>query len=298
MERLRTARRKLRLCCTRQWFAAAAEVASELCCTLRRMTYDLNRLQALADGAERQPPGCAELAAELRQAEREFGELRYDRKRQFVAVATEAIELEGIDLGEFEIRLLLASREAAPGPEDLYRVVALTPHPAASDETVTHPHVREERLCAGDAGAAIRSALDHGRICDFFLLVKAVLEKYNSGSPFVRPENWEGGACYDCGRGLGGESYCCPDCENDFCSECISVCQQCGSSHCDNCLTMCQACEESVCANCLRRCPDCRKAICRACLDNNQCSCHQKKEKEDDRASPTGTVAATAAAAG
>ena len=59
----------------------------------------------------------------------------------------------------------------------MYRVVALDPHPAGSDESVTHPHVRDEQLCAGDAAAAIRSALAGGRICDFFLLVRSVLDR-------------------------------------------------------------------------------------------------------------------------
>jgi hypothetical protein len=285
MERLRGVRRRLRLCCTRQWYSAAAEVASGLARTVRYMTYDLNRLQELADASETQPPNCAELVADLRQAENEFGQLRYDRKNRFVAVATDAIELEEVYLGEFEIRLLLSSRDTAPSHDDLYRIVALDPHPASSDETVTHPHVRNECLCAGDAGAAIRSALDQGRICDFFLLVKAVLEQYNAGSPFVRLDNWEGGACYDCGRGMADESYGCPDCENDFCSECISSCQHCESSYCESCLSTCAACEESVCSNCLRRCPDCRKAICRSCLDENHCPCHQEKEKNDEPAS-------------
>ena len=38
-------------------------------------------------------PSLSELVAELRQAETEFGQLRYDRKKQFLAVVTDPIEL-------------------------------------------------------------------------------------------------------------------------------------------------------------------------------------------------------------
>jgi hypothetical protein len=47
----------------------------------------------------------------------------------------------------------------------------MDPHPSSRNNEVTHPHVSGERLCAGDAGAAIEAAIASGRICDFFVLV-------------------------------------------------------------------------------------------------------------------------------
>jgi hypothetical protein len=223
--------------------------------------------------------------ADLRQAENEFSQLRYDRKNQLVAVATDPIELADVYLGEFEIQLLLSNPSDSTSYKEMYSIVALDPHPAASDDTVTHPHVRDESLCAGDAGAAIQSALAQGRICDFFLLVKSVLGQYNSGSPYVSLANWEGGACYDCGSYFGsGANYTCPACEHDFCDDCMSYCRCCEASYCQECLTTCSACDENICSGCITRCPDCRKAICKTCLEDNQCPCQQEKENNNESA--------------
>lgn len=281
-DRLQSARRGLELCASRQWLLAAGEVAKRLSSSLGCLAYHVARLQGLAGGMENQVLSVAELAEELRQVEHEFGNLHYDRKNQIAAVVTDPIELAGVYLGEFEIRLLLSDRHPSHGLDGMYRVVALDPHCASSDDTVTHPHVRSECLCAGDAQAALQSALAQGRLCDFFLLVRSVLNQYNPSSPFVQLANWDGESCYDCGCNLGGGSSSCSHCENDFCDECMSYCHHCDRSYCHDCLTTCQACGESVCSDCRRRCPDCHTAICTTCLEENQCSCKQEKENDHE----------------
>jgi hypothetical protein len=64
-------------------------------------------------------------------------------------------------------------------------VEAVDPNPATNDEEVTHPHVKSNGLCAGDATVPIQAALQDGRICDAMLLVNAVLQHYNPASPYV-----------------------------------------------------------------------------------------------------------------
>jgi len=292
MERLRAFENRLRICTSRNWFHAAAEVTSSIANNFGWLTRDINLAQDIAGRLDTPIPSLGELTDELRQAEREFGQLCYDRKAQTLGATTEAIELEEVFLGEFEIRLLLAD-DKSHDLDDVCHIVALDPHPAASDDAVTHPHVKDEALCAGDAGAAIRSALAQGRICDFFLLIKSVLSEYNSASPYVALANWESGACYDCGYSFGSANhYTCPACENDFCSECISYCRRCESDCCEACLTTCIACDESVCPGCITRCPDCRRAICKNCLEENRCPCQKEKEKDDESADPTAAAAA------
>jgi hypothetical protein len=46
----------------------------------------------------------------------------------------------------------------------LFSIIALEPNPAAGRPDVTHPHVIEKRLCAGDAVNPIRTALESGRL--------------------------------------------------------------------------------------------------------------------------------------
>ena len=208
IERLKNFGRRLELCAARKWQAAAAVVSREVVNTLPCLVRDIGAVESSANRLDTAIPSLGELVAELRQSEREFGQLSYDRKERFVAAVTDPIELEGMHLGEFEIRLLLDSHCSRQDQDKRYRIVALDPHPAGSDETVTHPHVRGEYLCPGDAAAAIRSALRSGRICDFFLLVRSVLGEYNPQSAFITLANWDGTACYECGYTIGsGEVY-------------------------------------------------------------------------------------------
>ena len=126
----------------------------------------------------------------------EFGEVEIDLKAHELAVTTETIELEGVVLGEFQIRLTWT--EIGHGSQP-YRVVALDPHPAARRDDVTHPHVQDERLCEGEGRSAIAAALAEGRLYEFFLLVDQLLHNYGRGSGFVEMDDWEGVPCSDCG---------------------------------------------------------------------------------------------------
>lgn len=293
MGRLETLGRRLRLCTSRHWPTAAAEVSDRLSDCLRWIVRDIEKTQNSANRSSVSIPSVSDIAADLWQAESEFGQLRHDRKAAMLSVTTEAIRLDDVYLGEFEIQLQLSMPGESAGNKEMFRVVALDPHPAASDNTVTHPHLRDEQLCAGDAATAIQSALSQGRICDFFLLVKSVLSQYNSASPYVSLANWESGACYDCGCSFGGGAYyTCPACENDFCTDCMSYCRRCDNSYCQECLTTCSVCDESICVGCITRCPDCRKAICKTCLEENQCPCQQEKENDHEPSSRTVAKAA------
>jgi hypothetical protein len=292
IERSRRFGWQLRICAERKWSWAAKQISSDFASSLRRLTPEIATLENSVDRLDAPTPSVRELVAELEETEREFGQLTYERKEQFVAVTTESIELEGMNLGEFEIRLLVDGRWDLED-QRMWHVVALDPHPAGADDSVTHPHVRDEHLCAGDATAAIRTALRSGRICDFYLLVRSVLQEYNPGSAFVRLDKWDGISCYDCGCNIGsGEVFGCPACENDFCDDCMSYCHCCDSSFCRGCLTMCRACHEDVCADCLTQCPDCRGRVCKKCLEENQCPC--KQVEENDNESTTNVAAKTA----
>lgn len=280
VKRLHSLRRRLRLCASRQRFVAATKVVAQLCDNLRILSYDTSKLSVAANCADLRTPSAAELIADLQQAQREFDGLRYDQQQKLLAASVGPIELESVYLGEFEIRLklTLANQE---DHETAFEVAALDPHPSASDETVTHPHVRDRVLCAGDGATAIRSALAQGRICDFFLLVKSVLCNYNSSSPYVALTEWEGEPCYDCGTRMSCDDLCCcSDCQHEFCSECLTCCIRCDRDYCLECLVECPGCLERVCEGCLVVCPNCKRKLCKECFNNDQCPC--KYEKEND----------------
>jgi len=280
-ERLRAIRRRLQICRERAWNGPVSKLTAEVERLGRELSYAMSGLERAGQDIRKKPPSLRDIWAELKQARDEFGSLRYDASRENLTVVTEPVELEEVYLGPFEIRLdILSLTDPRHTP---YWVEALDPHPAACNAAVTHPHVSEERLCPGDAGAAIRQALSAGRICDVFTLIRAVLMTYNSGSPYVSLDNWFGMACYECGYVMSDDDVrWCEICGRDYCSECASYCHQCDDTTCLGCLRTCPVCEEPTCTSCMTACPDCGRDLCGLCLDENLCPCHEEEGDEYD----------------
>lgn len=236
----------------------------------------LGRLKAVQEAAgqarlvlENSPPFISEvvaLVADLRQLEDEFGTLELDWKGHAVAVTTEPVTLEGVHLGPFAIRFFWP-RLAEHTDVACFDVLALDPNPAAANDLVTHPHVKDDSLCAGDATAPLRKALEQGRLADAFFLIRSVLMHYNVSSPYVPLEDWEGIGCEDCGRTVADDDRCsCDGCDQDFCDECMSSCVACDRSRCFRCLTRCDVCEEHCCSGCLQACAHSGRDCCPGCL--------------------------------
>lgn len=170
---LKALRRRLSLCRERGFFAAGMRVRSEATHLLNALCYEVEASARLAEGPRQSVPTFRDVVSELQQVEDEFGEWQYHSDEQSLIVATEPVELDGVYLGPFEIKLFLQDLDRA-GRIAPYCLRALDPHPAAMNEEVTHPHVSGDMLCAGDASTAIKAALMSGRLCEFFLLVRAV----------------------------------------------------------------------------------------------------------------------------
>ena len=224
-------------------------------------------------------------------SDEEFDGLVYHKESDLLAVTTESIELDDVHLGEFEIQLHVPSL-AEMRYNSIYRIFALDPHPAGSNDCVTHPHVSDEHLCPGDAGAAINMALAAGRICDFFLLVRSVLTNYNPDSPYVSLDNWYGTPCYDCGYVMDDENeYFCSFCENTFCGECSDYCRHCHEGGCRGCLTECAVCQDLTCQECMSVCPECGEPLCKKCLDDMACPCIEENEEIENEETEDATTA-------
>jgi len=298
LDAIALARRRLAVCAERGYEGAAQKCAAGVEPSLRDLSYQLQDVQRAPWDDAMPVPSARELLQDLRQLEDEFGEVKYQRRDKTLSVTTDPITLEDVALGPFDIVLDLPSlADARLG--GTYDVVALAPNPAGANDTVTHPHVSDERLCPGDAGAAIQAALRSGRICDFFVMVRSVLTTYNPGSPYVRLEDWHGVSCYDCGYVMAqDDTHWCHTCENDFCSECASYCPRCDETTCSGCLEECPACEEHVCGECMTQCPDCDRSLCRLCLGDNECPCHEEEDDVDDDERDEGRPASAAATPG
>ncbi len=286
------------------WECAAAltrriQRAAELNCGLaqRRLQHDLAEVllelqQALAAKADQlrscrgndPAPSACDLHEDLLALYEEFDSVSFSRRDRTLSVTTEPIELEGIGLGPFEIRLNWDDLSA--GHRGEYRVIALTPHPAAANESVTHPHVQDEALCEGDGQMPIRRALADGRLLDFFQIVAGILRTYNSGSPHIALADWYGIECHDCGTSVGeDDSWSCEGCGSRICSECYFSCTGCDGILCTECVTCCEGCDMHVCPSCFRTCTRCDEELCRGCLDTQErCeTCHEKEAELEEK---------------
>jgi hypothetical protein len=226
----------------------------------------LNKVSATLGTAPVVPP-LRELLGELRQIATDFGRFSIDWRSGALGTVTAPIILRGVGLGPFEIRFVW-QRLIQASDVSCFSITALEPNPAASNEAVTHPHVKERHLCAGQATALIESALSQGRLADAFGLIRGVLSCYNRLSAHVPLEEWSAAAsCYDCGQSASaGPLDACEACQNDFCGDCFDLCSVCSGAVCKGCATHCGVCGLACCHDCLAPtgvalrncCPNCR----------------------------------------
>jgi hypothetical protein len=239
-------------------------------CHLRHLTRELQlavtNVNVLLGSMFRRVPTLRELLAELRQLDDEFEDVKVDLKQKSITVVTDTIALEGIYLGPFAIELVSKKLLDEPGNHS-FRIEALDPHPAYDNDSVTHPHVRRQELCAGEAAAALSAALEQGRLADAFCLVRSVLLNYNEKSPHVRLDEWDGPGCHECGDSVPIEDrFCCNGCGYEYCSDCVSTCTVCDESRCYSCMDRCAACKEWRCSGCLQLSTSSKRLHCSRCL--------------------------------
>ena len=265
------------------WYAAAQQFRSRIARSLSDISYILQRNKQLVDATQNNVPKLSVLLADLKQLQADCGDIEFDRDGNNISIVTDPIELDGIYLGPFKIQLDL-NKLTELHKDTSYYCIALEPNPAATDESVTHPHVSNEKLCEGDGSVAIRAALEEGRLCDFFTMVRNILNTYNPDSPYISLSDWEGTPCYDCGYTCDRENcYYCSYCDHEYCEECSSYCRLCDETVCLGCGGKCPHCEEMVCPNCITRCKECEELCCKECLDEGLCpNCiEERKENEE-----------------
>ena len=273
--------RQLDLARSREWILAARRLESDLRSQLQTMTDQLSKLGEGLCGVRQEVASVHDIYKDIVSLESEFEEVSWSCLQGTLSVTTEEIVLEGIALGRFQVEL--DWREL---PTTWFRVIALDPNAATSNDNVTHPHVEAESLCMGDARLPIVQALEQGRIADFFSIVNSVLLTYNSGSPYVSLADWTGVTCSDCGDTIDAEDrYTCEKCEHSLCDSCYRHCEACSSYFCGDCVVRCESCDEDVCQHCQRTCKSCRDTFCPRCVEENVCdNCQQEPPTPEEGA--------------
>jgi hypothetical protein len=277
--------RKLAVALSHDWLAAAERSCRSVNSLLGDIPFSASNIQSLLDRRHKKLLRLSGIADELWALQQEFDDVAFNGEERALCVVTEPITLEDIYLGRFRIALYLDSlRELYQRVP--YFVVAIDPHPASTDDAVTHPHVSNDVVCEGDGAAAIRAALEEGRLTDFFTMVRSILTTYNSGSPYVPLSDWHGIACYECGYVMDSESsdYC-TSCEYAVCDECSAVCASCGEIVCKSCAGTCEICESSLCPQCAKKkCGECESVCCEPCLDDGLCpECKEERDNNEEQ---------------
>lgn len=279
--------RRVHRAAQRGWHGAARRLAERL----RTVTYHhrlrVDEFDRELRSGERALPKLAELYADLVALCDEFSGVRFDEARRNLVVRTFPISLEEIDFGGFDV-VLSINRLGSASP---YGVIAVTPNPAATHPSVVHPHVDNDALCEGEGRDAIARALRDGRPFDFFVLVDRILRTYNSDSPFVALDEWDGVACSDCGRVVADdERTTCCRCDADLCDDCSPCCDGCGLPVCGSCSTPCSTCDAPLCSSCQHGCRDCGETFCAEHLDHDQRCPHCGDAAKETRPPPAPTV--------
>lgn len=274
---------KMGLSLSRRWFSSVERSRGCIRRVLGEIPSSVSKILPLAEGPRKELPNLSLLVEELKQLQDEFGDLEFDDEQRILSVVTEPITLEDVYLGPFKIQLGLdkLSQLHSNSP---YFVIALDPNPAATNEDVTHPHVNSEKLCEGDGILPLKHALEQGRICDFFTMVRSILNTYNQDSPYVSLAEWEGMPCHNCGYVMSSEdAYHCCHCENYVCDECSTFCQDCSEVFCLECAGSCENCQQMVCNNCVLECAGCGELFCKICLEEDICTkCKQESEVQEN----------------
>ena len=276
--------RRLELAVSHDWLAASESCCYSISRHLREIPYAASQVESLLERRHKDVPSLSALAEELRALHDEFEEVEFDLDEVALCAVTEPITLNDVYLGPFKIALY-PHRLGDMYSRTAYYVIAVEPHPAATDEAVTHPHVSNDAVCEGDGAAAIRAALEEGRLCDFFTMVRSILTTYNPDSPYVALSDWLGVPCYECGYVMDDEgSYYCDNCENALCDQCSYVCTTCGQVVCGSCVGKCELCEQSLCPTCAKsKCSECSSVCCGSCLEDYVCIECRSKETEDEQ---------------
>jgi len=252
LQRLTTESRKMEASVKRGWLSAAQRCCRNVDNLLGEVGYCLSKTRPLTVKPLKEIPKLPQVVDALNGLQDEFGDIEFDASRNTISVITEPITLEDVYLGPFKIQLELNKLDQLYYSSP-YSVIALEPNPAATDHEITHPHVSGQKLCEGEGSAAIKTALEDGRIFDFFTIVRSILNTYSPDSPYVTLHNWDGTTCYDCGCTVSSDDcYYCEYCEHEYCDQCSTYCRHCEESVCLGCSGQCSYCEEMLCRNCVR----------------------------------------------
>ena len=140
--------RRIEIASSRNWHAAQTLAVSDFRRTTEQMENLLVETKTTISEVSQQPSvKTNEVFLDLMALRQEFDDIRFDAETKILSGVSRRIQLEDLNLGCFRIELHL---ETLSG-RGHYEVIAVDTNRASSNDSVTHPHVQDDRLCEGDA---------------------------------------------------------------------------------------------------------------------------------------------------
>jgi len=192
----------------------------------------------------------------------------------YLIFRTHDIFLENRDFGRYDIRLEL-SHLWRVGGEWSYSIIprdrALAECPAEPE--VCHPHVKNRKLCEGEAQTAIASAMANCQVSDFFYLIVDTLDSYDPTNAYAKLGEWDYVICIECGGSFHiDDMYSCTKCDEWVCPGDSAACRECCEVFCASHLTSCGKCIGPLCEDCADACYLCGREMCPSCADSYTCA--------------------------
>jgi len=247
----------------------------------RQLIVSVNRLAKHVESTSLKSPkpdktmGVKDIYADIKAVEEEFGGYTWCHNYNILSVITGPIEMKGIPLGSFKIALNLSHFGE---PFDVEGGVSVTALDANCSSGYPHPHVSEGGyVCLGEGLHTIRKAVEEGRVLDYFIILKQILNSYDAEGAYKRLEHWgeeedeDRDACADCGYDTTEATYCEP-CDQYFCCDCYTRCESCDDAVCESCSVICRSCATGHCPGCAEtKCNDCGGSLCGTCSSERSC---------------------------
>jgi len=186
-ERVQQAYRRCQLAQEHGWLLCLPGLQAELLAALSGLSEVIFLLRTAYQPAVEQELTLSHWYQEVTQLYDEFPSVTFLKDEGKLRVETPVITLAEVDLGSFAIDF---KKDRSSSSINDFVITALDANPASQNDDVTHPHVKDGELCAGDAKGPIKAALASGRLADAFLMIQSTLMTYNSLSAYVKLEQW------------------------------------------------------------------------------------------------------------
>jgi hypothetical protein len=238
---------------------------------------ELRKLQWIYERVDKYPvQDIRSIYQGLLDLKKEFVLVELKEEDLCLAVVTHPVIFGKLNLGNFIFQLSLA-RLCRDGPN--IRCIARTPNPPWYDESITHPHVRFDKLCTGRYEQRVDDLISAGYIYEYFQMLHRILLTYNAKSPYARLDIWNGYRCVECGN-IGRHESQCYKCDRHICKDCLIYCEYCGCIYCQECgakQVQCGECRILLCdrKGCRYICDECDKVYCKSCYATHKEVHHQ-----------------------